>query len=82
MICEGVEDEADLKWAIEAGCRFFQGWYFSKAVNADTAARMLARIKPKPVLVNQAPADFHELVRILAACAAEGSFQSASQEEI
>jgi EAL domain-containing protein (putative c-di-GMP-specific phosphodiesterase class I) len=79
MICEGVEDEADLRWAIDAGCRFFQGWYFSKAVNAEAAARMLARIKSKPVLVSQDPIDLHALVRSLAACVAEGAGQNALQ---
>ncbi|MBU6258803.1 MAG: EAL domain-containing protein [Burkholderiales bacterium] len=60
LICEGVEDEADLHWAESLGCRYFQGWYFSRAVDAAAAARMLGVRPPAEV---PAPA---ELARWLA----------------
>lgn len=41
VICEGIEEEADLQVAVELGCRYFQGWYFGAAVPAERATAML-----------------------------------------
>jgi EAL domain-containing protein (putative c-di-GMP-specific phosphodiesterase class I)/GGDEF domain-containing protein len=41
LVCEGLENEADLQWALQAGCRYFQGWYFCAAVERDVVGRML-----------------------------------------
>ncbi|MDE2371386.1 MAG: EAL domain-containing protein [Burkholderiales bacterium] len=66
LVCEGVEDEADLHWAESFGCRYFQGWYFSKAVDAAAAGRMLGS---RPSADVPAPA---ELARWLARMTEEG----------
>lgn len=41
LVCEGVEEEADLRYAMALGCRYFQGWYFSRDVTSDHAATLL-----------------------------------------
>lgn len=41
LVCEGVEDAADLRWAIQKGCRHFQGWFFCKAVDRAAVSRVL-----------------------------------------
>ena len=71
MVCEGVEYEADLQCAMEMGCVYFQGWYFSKAVDADTVERMLSSIRPE----SGVPAELGRLVRDLASCTHVGTLQ-------
>ena len=68
MVCEGVEYEADLQCAMDMGCTYFQGWFFSKAVDADVVERMLASIRPDP----GRPVDLGWLVRSLASCTQAG----------
>lgn len=44
LVCEGVEDPADLQWAMAKGCRYFQGWYFSRAVDKGGVASILRQV--------------------------------------
>ena len=41
IIAEGVETAAQLEFLVGAGCRHIQGFYFSRAVPADQATRLL-----------------------------------------
>lgn len=68
LICEGVEDESDLRWAIGSGCRYFQGWYFSRAVRRDVATRILAALGE--VETRPSPMTPKEISAALAACSA------------
>lgn len=71
LVCEGVEHEADLLCAMEMGCTYFQGWFFSKAVDADAVERMLSLSGSDP----GTPVDLARLVRALASCAYVGGMQ-------
>lgn len=44
LLCEGLEDETDLHWAAQLGCRYFQGWYFCAALPAEAATDLLQRL--------------------------------------
>lgn len=48
LICEGVEDESDLRWAIKQGLRYFQGWYFAADMPADAVAQLLLDMDAQP----------------------------------
>ncbi len=48
LICEGLEDEGDLRWALKHGFRYFQGWYFAADVDADAVARLLVDMEGQP----------------------------------
>ena len=48
LICEGLEDEGDLRWAVKHGFRYFQGWYFSRDIDADAVARLLVDMDAQP----------------------------------
>jgi EAL domain-containing protein (putative c-di-GMP-specific phosphodiesterase class I) len=41
VIAEGIENQASSDLLRSLGCRFGQGFYFSRAVNAEIAAAML-----------------------------------------
>jgi diguanylate cyclase (GGDEF)-like protein len=41
LLCEGLEEEADLEWLAERGAHCVQGWYFSAARTADAIAAIL-----------------------------------------
>lgn len=41
LVCEGVEELSDLRWAMGLGCRYFQGWYFCRDTDADGVSRLL-----------------------------------------
>lgn len=45
LLCEGLEDEADLSWLEERGVHFIQGWYFSRAKSASAIAEVLLRFQ-------------------------------------
>lgn len=43
LICEGVETQSQATMLEHMGCDYFQGYYFSKPVNADAFLDLLAR---------------------------------------
>lgn len=45
LLCEGLEDEADLSWLTERGVHCVQGWYFSRAQPAPAIERVLMRFQ-------------------------------------
>lgn len=45
LLCEGLEDEADLSWLAERGVHCVQGWYFSRALPAPETERVLRRFQ-------------------------------------
>ena len=45
LLCEGLEDEADLSWLAERGVHCVQGWYFSRAQPAQAIERVLQRFQ-------------------------------------
>jgi diguanylate cyclase (GGDEF)-like protein len=44
LVCEGVEDEADLDWLLARGAACVQGWYFSRARTAPSTVALLAAL--------------------------------------
>ena len=44
LMCEGMEDEEDIEMLISKGCRYMQGWYFSKAIPDYKVAKLLKNI--------------------------------------
>jgi diguanylate cyclase (GGDEF)-like protein len=45
LMCEGVEEHEDVRWAQEMGCHLFQGFYFCKPL-ASAAAELLLKKLP------------------------------------
>ncbi|WP_429206593.1 putative bifunctional diguanylate cyclase/phosphodiesterase [Massilia sp. UYP11] len=45
LLCEGLEDEADLSWLAERGVHCVQGWYFSRALPVQAIERVLRRFQ-------------------------------------
>ncbi|WP_306397052.1 putative bifunctional diguanylate cyclase/phosphodiesterase [Telluria beijingensis] len=45
LLCEGLEDEADLSWLAERGVHCVQGWYFSRAQPAPAIEQVLRRFQ-------------------------------------
>lgn len=45
LLCEGLEDEADLSWLAERGVHCVQGWYFSRARPGPAIERVLERFQ-------------------------------------
>ena len=45
LLCEGLEDEADLAWLSERGVHCVQGWYFSRAQPALAIESILRRFQ-------------------------------------
>jgi len=45
LLCEGLEDEADLSWLAERGVHCVQGWYFSRALPVHAIERVLRRFQ-------------------------------------
>ena len=45
LLCEGLEDEADLAWLAERGVHCVQGWYFSRARPAAAIEGVLRRFQ-------------------------------------
>jgi diguanylate cyclase (GGDEF)-like protein len=45
LLCEGLEDEADLAWLAERGVHCVQGWYFSRAQPAPAIEGILRRFQ-------------------------------------
>ena len=45
LLCEGLEDEADLSWLAERGVHCVQGWYFSRAQPAPAIEKVLQRFQ-------------------------------------
>lgn len=48
LLCEGLEDAADLQWLSERGANRVQGWYFSKSRSHESIARLLASLRDRP----------------------------------
>lgn len=48
LLCEGLEQEADLAWLAARGVHHVQGWYFSAARTADEIVRILACLRDHP----------------------------------
>jgi len=44
VVCEGVEDAADLDWLQARGAHRVQGWYFSRARTAPSTVALLAAL--------------------------------------
>ncbi|MGB0835441.1 MAG: EAL domain-containing protein [Psychrobium sp.] len=44
LMCEGMENEEDIDVLIAKGCRYMQGWYFSKAMPAYKVAKLLKNL--------------------------------------
>ena len=62
LLCEGLEDEADLAWLAARGVHCVQGWYFSRAQPAPAIERVLARFQE----AHMAPLSVPELRAMLA----------------
>ncbi|MDE2421118.1 MAG: sensor domain-containing phosphodiesterase [Gammaproteobacteria bacterium] len=63
LICEGLEDEADLEWVMILGCRYVQGWYFCKAVPSEATITILQRLPAFRSLKNYAPTALAEFLK-------------------
>jgi c-di-GMP-related signal transduction protein len=57
VIAEGIENLASVDLLRRLGCNFGQGFYFSRAVNAESAAAMLHEI------ISSAPAAVDDVAR-------------------
>ena len=62
LLCEGLEDEADLSWLAERGVHCVQGWYFSRAQPAQAIERVLQRFQE----AQAAPLSVSEMRALLA----------------
>lgn len=62
LLCEGLEDEADLSWLSERGVHCMQGWYFSRALPAAATERVLRRFQD----AHAAPLSVPEMRALLA----------------
>lgn len=47
VVAEGLETEEELQVLRDCGCRFVQGYYFSKPVQAESVAEMLLNTRNK-----------------------------------
>lgn len=47
MLAEGVETADQLQFALELGCEYAQGWYFSEAVSASKVAATIAELEQR-----------------------------------
>jgi diguanylate cyclase (GGDEF)-like protein/PAS domain S-box-containing protein len=56
IIAEGVETAAQLEFLVGAGCRCIQGFYFSRAVPADQATRLLRQAVLEPAVQSETAA--------------------------
>jgi EAL domain-containing protein (putative c-di-GMP-specific phosphodiesterase class I) len=52
MIAEGVENAEQLAFCKSKGCKYFQGWYYSPAVDAEMITRYLEQGVPWRNVVN------------------------------
>ena len=60
VVAEGIETEEQYALLLQLGCKFGQGFLFSRAVPADTISEMLhlpGRILPEPAELIAAPKD-------------------------
>ncbi|WP_394779520.1 EAL domain-containing protein [Undibacterium sp.] len=48
LLCEGLEDAADLQWLSRRGANCVQGWYFSKSRTPEEIVGLLARLRERP----------------------------------
>lgn len=64
LLCEGLEDEADLSWLAERGAHCVQGWYFSRAQPGAAIARVLRRFQDAQA--SSAPLSVSEMRALLA----------------
>ncbi|MRX10959.1 EAL domain-containing protein [Pseudoduganella sp. FT25W] len=47
LLCEGLEDEADLLWLARRGASCVQGWYFSAARTPEAIVRILGALRER-----------------------------------
>ena len=47
LLCEGLEQEADLQWLAEHGAGRVQGWYFSAARTPDAIVNILTALRER-----------------------------------
>jgi diguanylate cyclase (GGDEF)-like protein len=47
LLCEGLEEEADLAWLAQRGAVCVQGWYFSAARTPDAIVRILTALRER-----------------------------------
>jgi EAL domain-containing protein (putative c-di-GMP-specific phosphodiesterase class I) len=47
LLCEGLEQEADLQWLAAHGASRVQGWYFSAARTPDAIVRILTALRDR-----------------------------------
>jgi EAL domain-containing protein (putative c-di-GMP-specific phosphodiesterase class I) len=47
LLCEGLEEEADLQWLAAHGAGRVQGWYFSAARTPDAIVRILTALRER-----------------------------------
>jgi EAL domain-containing protein (putative c-di-GMP-specific phosphodiesterase class I) len=47
LLCEGLEEEADLAWLAQRGAVCAQGWYFSAARTPDAIVRILTALRDR-----------------------------------
>lgn len=62
LLCEGLEDEADLSWLAERGVHCVQGWYFSRAQPVHAIEGVLRRFQQ----AQAAPLSVHAMRALLA----------------
>ncbi len=48
LLCEGLEQEADLEWLAERGASCVQGWYFSAARTPEAIVHILSALRDRP----------------------------------
>ena len=69
VIAEGVEDKSTLDLLIAKGCKYFQGFYFSPAIQAEEFKRRLPRISEEGIGSNNATATQDEVPQAKTAAA-------------
>ncbi|HTD05201.1 putative bifunctional diguanylate cyclase/phosphodiesterase [Undibacterium sp.] len=48
LLCEGLEDAADLQWLAQRGANCVQGWYFSKSRTPESIVKLLTSLRDRP----------------------------------
>jgi len=63
LLCEGLEEEADLAWLAQRGAVCVQGWYFSAARTPDAIVRILKALSTRAA--DAPPLDVQQLRELL-----------------
>lgn len=53
MMCEGVEEEEDLRWAQDMGCHLFQGFFYCKPLSSEATELLLQKLPSFEVSVDR-----------------------------